>query len=173
MEGIVLYLVIFFVKIFEVSLATLRIVLITKGEKVKGAVIGFFEVIIWVLLAATVLINVSDDPIKVIAYAAGFALGNYTGSCLESYLALGTTNIQAIVNKEHGKNLSIALRESGLALTAVDAFGMIAKKEILYIHVPRKRVSKTVKLIKTFQSDVVITINDIKPVYGGYNKLRK
>lgn len=173
MEGLPLYLVIFFVKIFEVSLATLRIVLITKGEKVKGAAIGFFEVLIWVTLAATVLTNIADDPIKVIVYAAGFAIGNYTGSTLESYLAIGTTNIQAIVNKDYGKKLSIALREVGLALTAVEAYGMNTKKEILYIHVPRKKVAQTVKLIKQFQNDVVITINDIKPVYGGYNTLRK
>jgi uncharacterized protein YebE (UPF0316 family) len=173
MEGITLYLVIFFVKIFEVSLATLRIVLITKGEKVKGAAIGFFEVIIWVLLASTVLINIAQDPIKVVVYAAGFAIGNYTGSTLESYLALGTTSIQAIVHKEHGKSLSIALRETGLALTAVEAYGMSDKKEILYINLPRKKVPQTVKLIKEFQNDVVITVNDIKPVYGGYNKLRK
>ena len=173
MDGITLYFIIFFAKIFEVSLATLRIVLITKGEKVKGACIGFFEVIIWVVLVTTVLTNIADDPIKVIVYAAGFAIGNYTGSTLESYLAIGTTNIQAIVHKDHGKKLSIALREVGLALTAVDAFGMKDKKEILYIHVPRKKVPATVKLIKSFQKDVVITINDIKPVYGGYNTLRK
>ena len=138
-----------------------------------GAAIGFFEVIIWVTLAATVLTNISEDPIKVIVYAAGFAIGNYTGSSLESYLAIGTTNIQAIVHKEHGKNLCIALRETGLALTSVDAFGMTDEKEILYIHVSRKKVPQTVKLIKEFQNNVVITINDIKPVYGGYNTLRK
>lgn len=173
MEGILLYSVIFFAKIFEVSLATLRIVLITKDEKVKGAIIGFFEVIIWVLLAASVLVNIVEDPIKVVVYAAGFAIGNYTGSWLENYLAFGTTNIQVIVQQETGKKLSLALREVGFALTEVEASGMYDKREILYIHVSRKKVPDTVKLIKSFEKNVVITINDIKPVYGGYNTLRK
>lgn len=173
MTGVLLYLVIFFVKIFEVSLAILRIVLITKGEKVKGAMIGFFEVMIWVWLAATVLTNITEDPLKVVVYALGFAIGNYTGSLMESYLAIGTTNIEVIVHKEHGKGLSIALREIGLAVTAVEAYGMNDKKEILYLHVPRKKVTQTVKIIKSFQNDVVITLNDIKPVYGGFGSLKK
>lgn len=173
MESFWLYLAILIVKVFEVSLATLRIVLITKGEKVKGAFIGFFEIIIWVALAATVLTNIAEDPLKVLFYALGFALGNYTGSSLENYLAIGTTNIEAIVPKEYGKAISVSLRELGFAVTAVEAYGMNNKREILYLHVPRKKVKDTVELVKSYQNDVVITINDIKPIYGGYRMLRK
>jgi uncharacterized protein YebE (UPF0316 family) len=170
---IIVYLLIFVTKIVEVAMATIRIVLITKAERVKGAIIGFFEVIIWVILAATVLTNVTDDPFKVIVYALAFAIGNYVGSRIEDKLALGTVNIEAIVKKMHGKQLSIALREMGLAVTAVDAYGRDNRKEILYMHVPRKSIQKTIKIIKSFQSDVVITVNDIRPVHGGHGLLRK
>jgi uncharacterized protein YebE (UPF0316 family) len=173
MSGILLYAVILFVKIFEVSMATLRIVLITKGEKVKGAFIGFFEVMIWVMLAATVLDNITSDPFKVVVYALGFAIGNYTGSTLEGYLAIGTTKIEAIVHKDHGKALSIELRKMGLAVTAVEAYGMTDRKEILILNVPRKKVKATVKLIQSYEKDVFITINEVKPIYGGYGFLRK
>lgn len=173
MSGIVLYLVIFFVKIFEVSLSTLRIVLITKEERVKGAFIGFFEVMIWIMLASTVLSNIADDPFKVVVYGLGFAIGNYTGSILEGKLAIGTTKIEAIVHKEHGKALSIELRKMGLGVTAVEAYGMTDRKEILILQVPRKKVKSTVKLIQSYQKDVVITVYEIKPVYGGYGFIRK
>lgn len=173
MTGLLLYLVIFFVKIFEVSLAILRIVLITKGEKLKGAIIGFFEVIIWIGLVSTVLVNVAEDPIKVVVYALGFGIGNYTGSLIESYLAIGTTNVEVIVHKAHGKEISIALRKLGFAVTAVEGWGMNDKREILYLHIPRKKVQKTVKMITELQPDLVITINDIKSVYGGFGTLKK
>ncbi len=173
MSGIGLYLVILVLKTIEVSMATLRIVLITKDERIKGAIIGFFEVILWVFLVSTVLTTITEDPFKVVVYALGFALGNYVGSRLENYLAIGTTSIQAIVLKEHGKELSQMLRNLGFAVTAVDAFGMNFKREILYLHVPRRKVQDTVKLIKSFQNNVVITVNDIKPMYGGYRLLRK
>lgn len=170
---LVLYLLIFFVKCFEVSMATVRIVLITKGERVKGATIGFFEVIIWVIVASTVLTNVTEDPVKVVVYALAFAVGNLFGSMIENKMALGTVNIEAIVKKVNGKKLSIELREMGFAVTAVDAYGRDDRKEILYMHVPRKRKNETIEVIKRYQSDVVITVNDIKPAYGGHGILRK
>jgi len=172
MNGILLYLLILVLKTIEVSMATLRIVLITKDERLSGAIIGFFEVILWVILVSTVLTNITQDPFKVVIYALGFGIGNYVGSLIENYLAIGTSNIEAIVLKEHGKELTQLLRTTGLAVTCVEAYGMNNKREILYLHVPRKRVEKTVKLIKSFQHNVVITINDIKPVYGGF-ALRK
>ena len=173
MNSIVLYILILVLKTIEVSLATLRIVLITKDERLKGAIIGFFEVVLWVILVSTVLTDITTDPIKVVIYALGFAIGNFVGSKLENYLAIGTTNIEAIVLKEHGKELSKMLRTIGLAVTSVEAYGMNNKREILYLHVPRKQVNETVKLIKSFQHNVVITINDIKPIYGGYRLLKK
>jgi uncharacterized protein YebE (UPF0316 family) len=173
MTGILLYLVIFLVKIFEVSLATLRIVLITKGERLKGAIIGFFEVLIWLGLISTVLINITDDPIKALVYALGFAVGNYTGSLIESLLAIGTTNIEIIAKEPYDKDLRIALRKLGFAVTIVDANGMNAKRKILRLHVPRKKVKKVVKIAKSLQNDVVITINDIKAVYGGFGIIKK
>ncbi|AIO19106.1 hypothetical protein KQ51_01229 [Candidatus Izimaplasma bacterium HR1] len=173
MSGITLYLVIFVVKVIEVSLATLRMVLITKDERVKGAAIGFFEVIIWVLVVSAVLQNITEDPFKVVVYALGFAVGNFLGSLLENKLAIGVTNIEVIAHKLHGKKLAKHLRANGLAVTSVSAYGMNDKREILYMHIPRKKVKQTVKQIRSFQEDVVITVNDIKPVYGGYKLMRK
>jgi len=172
-EQLLIYGFILVFKTIEVSMATLRIVLITKDERLKGAIIGFFEVMIWVILVSTVLTNITQDPIKVVIYALGFAIGNYSGSKIENFIAIGTSNIEAIVLKEHGKQLSRDLRAHGFAVTAVNAYGMNSEREILYIHLPRKKVREAVALIKSLQTNVVITINDIKPIYGGYRMLRK
>ena len=83
-----LYVLIFLAKIVEVSLMTLRTVLITRGEKVVGSIIGFFEVIIWLYLVSTVLVGISEDPIKMVVYALGFSVGNYVGSFLEEKLPM-------------------------------------------------------------------------------------
>ena len=92
---------------------------------------------------------------------------------MENFLAIGNTNIEVITHKKDGKMISTHLRENGLAVTSVDAYGMNDLREILYLHVPRKKVRCTVNLIRQFQEDVVITVNDIKPVYGGYKSHRK
>ncbi len=170
---IVVYVLIFTVKLIEVAMAVVRIVLITKGEKLKGSVIGFFEVIIWVIVAATVITDITEDPFKVVVYAFAFAIGNYVGSLVEKKMALGTVKIEAIVKKIHGKTLSSELRTMGFAVTAVDAYGRDDRKEVLFLHVPRRRVDETIHVIKSFQKDVVITVNDIRPIYGGHGILRK
>jgi uncharacterized protein YebE (UPF0316 family) len=171
--AVLLYLIIFFVKIIEVAMATVRIVMITKGEKIKGSIIGFFEVFIWVILTATVLVDITKDPFKIIVYALAFAFGNYFGSIFETRLGIGTVKIEAVIPKTKGKEISNALRDRGFGVTALDAYGRDERREILYMHVPRKKMEATVKLIKSFEGNMMITINETKPVYGGHGILRK
>jgi uncharacterized protein YebE (UPF0316 family) len=173
MEAFIIYILIFVIKVFEVSLATLRIVLITKSERLKGAIIGFFEVIIWILVVSAVLSNITEDPFKIVVYALGFAVGNYVGSLLENYFAIGDSNVEVITHKIDGKKMAKFLRARGYAVTSVNAYGMNDKREILYLHVPRKKIPETIKTIRSFEEDVVITVSDIKPIYGGYRLLRK
>lgn len=167
------YLLIFLVKVLEVTLATTRIVLITKGEKLKGATIGFFEVIIWVILVSTVLKDITKDPIKILIYALGFAIGNYVGSSFEQMLGVGTIRLEAIVIEKDGEELVRKLRDKGFAVTVLRGEGMNFNRNVLIMHVKRKLTNEVVSLIKECQSNVVITINEVKPIYGGYGVLKK
>lgn len=168
-----MYLIILVVKIIEVTLATTRIVLITKGEKVKGALIGFFEVLIWVMLISTVLKDISDDPMKVFVYALGFALGNYFGSIFEEKLGVGTSRIEMIVKEEHGEELAQHIRANGYAVTIIKGEGMNFNRSILIAHVKRKRSNDFISMVRRYQENIVITVNEIKAVYGGHGILKK
>lgn len=167
------YLFIFVIKVSEVTLSTTRIVMITKGERLKGAVIGFFEVTLWVIVASFVLGDITSDPIKVVVYALGFAIGNYLGSIFEEFLGVGTVRVEAIVKEVDGEPLVKMLRENDFAVTVVHGDGMNHKRQVLIMHVARKQTSRLVELIKKYQSNVVITINEVKPIYGGYGTIRK
>lgn len=171
--SILLYCLVFIVKMVEVTMATTRIVLITRGERIKGAIIGFFEVCIWVILVSTVLKDITSDPIKVIIYALGFSAGNYVGSLFEEKLGIGTSRIEAIVMAIHGEALAEALRSKGYAVTVLLGEGMNHPRNVLIMHVPRKKSREVVSQIQNFQSNVVITVNEIKPVYGGFGTLKK
>ncbi len=168
-----IYIAIILAKIVEVSMATVRIVLITKGERKIGAFIGFFEVSLWLVLVSTVLTNIMADPLKIVAYALGFALGNYIGSIVEEKIGIGSAEIQAIVKADHGKMLSEALRNEGFAVTVMQGEGKNHPRNILLMYVPRKKVKKCVELIKSTQENSVITVSDKKPIYGGFGMLRK
>lgn len=169
----ILYLTILIAKMIEVSIGTTRIVLITKGERVMGACLGFVEVIIWVIIVSTVLTDVTKDPVKVVVYAIGFGLGNYVGSLIENRIGIGTIRLEAIVMEEHGLDLANALREEGYAVTMLDGKGMNNDRHVLLLNIKRKKHDSVVEMIKSYQNNVVITINDIKPVYGGYGILKR
>ncbi len=162
------YLMIFFAKIVEVSLMTVRTVLITRGEKFYGSLIGFFEVMIWLYIISTVLVGIQEDPIRMVVYALGFASGNYIGCMLEDRLALGILTINVISSKDDGLKLADLLRDEHVGVTLMDAEGIHDVKKMLIIHARRKRKGDIIRMIEESGLEAVISISDTKTVYGGY-----
>lgn len=167
------YIVIFFAKVFEVSLMTLRTVLVTKGEKVYGALIGIVEVSIWIVLTSTVLAGLKEDPFKMVVYALGFATGIFLGSTIEEKLAIGLITMQVIVSKDEGEVLTADLREKGVGVTVVEGQGLSEVKSILMLHIQRKRKNEIIRRIVKAVPGAVISASDLKTVHGGYGLLKK
>lgn len=166
-----MYLFIFFGKIVEVAVATVRIVLINRGERVKGSITAFFEVSLWLVVTGTVLAGFQEDILRCVIFALAFALGNYAGSWIESKLAFGLCSIQVIVSKdEEVECLANQLREKGFAVTLLEGEGKAGKREILLLHLKRKSIASAVSLIKSRMCNAVITVNDIRTITGGYIK---
>lgn len=170
-SGPALYIIIFCAKIIEVSISTVRLVLINKGERVKGALLAFIEIMIWLIVVSSVLNNITQDPIKVFIYAIAFSMGNFIGVTLESKIAVGLSSIQVVVNVENGEVLADSLREKGFGVTIIDGRGKNdSRKNLLFIQLKRKKIPEAVKLIKQTNPDAYITVNDIKSMMGGYLK---
>jgi uncharacterized protein YebE (UPF0316 family) len=164
----IIYLLILFGKILEVSLMTVRVVLISKGERRIGSIVAFFEICLWILIVSNVIDGLKEDPLKAVAYALGFAIGNFTGSLIEDKIGIGTSQIQIIVKREHGEGLTKHLYESGLPCTVVEAQGRQFERQILYVIVPRRTVRTVIRMAKQFQESAVITVHEIKPWHGGW-----
>lgn len=165
---ILLYLLILVAKIIEVSLMTLRIVFITKGERKLGALVAFFEVSLWLVIVTFVLNDLMADPIKAVFYALGFAIGNYLGSVVEEKIGLGLSQVQIIVKAEHGVILANALRNEGYAVTLVLGEGREQERYILFMYVKRKRVEHLLEVSRATQENAVITVMETKPLHGGF-----
>ncbi len=168
--GILGYFLIFFAKLVEVSLATVRNVLIVRGEKVKGACIAFFESMIWVVVVSTVLQNVLEDPFKVVAYCLAYALGNYCGVILENKLAIGMACIQAVVSECKSDEVSRLMREQGFGVTILRGEGKDGPVDVLMIFLKRKAQREAINLIKSLCPAALITVNDVRHMRNGYMK---
>ena len=170
-QSIGVYLFIFFGKILEVTLATIRMVLINRGERTKGSFLAFFEVIVWLVVTSTVLSGFQSDLWKVLVYAVAFSIGNYLGSYLEGVIALGLSSIQVITSEnEKLDDLLTCLRSNNVAVTVINGEGKEGDKKILFIHLKRKRIAEIVKLINSVSDNCVISVSDIKVLRGGFIK---
>ncbi len=171
LSGPVLYLMIFVAKTVEVSIATIRLVYNSKGERFKGAILGFFEVMIWILVVSSVLNNITEDPIKIIAYAGGFSLGNLLGVYIESLIAIGISSIQVVVNAEIGETLARTLREHSFGVTIIDGEGKDrSKKNLIFVQLKRKKMHSAIKIIRQTDPQAYISVNEVKSTIGGFIK---
>ena len=168
-----IYILILFAKIIEVSLRTIRTVLLIKGERNIAAVIGFFEILLWINIVTNVISDLSDDPLKAIVYALGFSLGIYIGSLLEEKIGIGLLEIEVNVKASDSETLVDELRKEGFAVTEIKAEGQKAIRVILSLVVQRTKVNDVVYKITNIEKTAVITTSNIKPISGGYGLKRK
>ena len=165
--GFWIYPIIFFGKILEVSLATLRIVLINRGEKIKGALIGFIEVLIWIYLIGNMISTITEDLLKVVVYCLAFSCGNYIGVTLEEKLAIGNACIWTVVGNEQRENLEHALRDRGFGVTISVGEGLKDNVHIFMIYLKRKQITEATDVIHSFIPKAFITVNDVRQLTRG------
>lgn len=161
-------LIIFIAKTVEVSMGTLRIILIGKGYKKEGAILSFFEILLWVFVASRVIIGIYEQPLKGVAYASGYACGVFIGSMIENRLAFGKIVIQVIAPLESGDKICDALRNDGLGVTKIIGHGKNEIRDILKIYTNRRGHADIIKKIKSIDEHAVISIADISSMSGGY-----
>lgn len=165
---LVLPLLIILARIIDVSVGTIRIILISRGNKTIAPLLAFFEVLVW-LLAVTRIFENLDNWICYIAYALGYALGSFIGILLEEKLALGFQLIRIITRKE-AVHLTDTLRKKGYGVTYIPAEGSTGKVGILYSVVNRKNLNDIIPIIQEHNPNAFYTIEDIRfishPVRG-------
>jgi len=162
---LVLPLMIFVARIFDVSIGTLRIIFVSKGLKTVAPILGFFEVLIWIIAIGKIMQNL-DNLACYIGYAAGFATGNWVGMWLEEKLAMGQVVIR-IITARNASNLINALKDAGYGTTSVDAQGSIEKVSLIFTTIQRNDLKDVVTIIKLHNPKAFYTVEDVKFVSEG------
>ncbi len=159
-------LAIFFAKIAHVSLGTIRIIYLTRGNSVAAAIIGFFEAIIYLAALSMVLANI-EAWYNILIYGLGFASGNLVGSKIEEYIAVGYVHVQ-IITLKNGGTLEESLRELGYGVTSMPCYGREGVHATLQVLLKRKELPILLKQMKKLDPDAVISIFDTRRIMGGY-----
>lgn len=167
-ESVWMLVLIFFSRIVEVSMGTLRIILISKGNRKVGVILAFFEVLIWVFVASRVIAGITEEPLKGIIYSLGFASGVFVGSLLEKKIAFGKVLIQAITSEENGIIIANALRAQGVGVTAISGKGKDSCRTVLMIYSNRKVQNSIFEKINEIDPKAMVVSNEINNLQGGY-----
>lgn len=152
--------IIFFGRICDVTLGTLRIIFVSKGERTKAPIVGFFEVFIWVVIISQIFTH-ANSLISYLAYAAGYAAGNYVGIWVENRIAFGY-QLFRIYTKKDGTALVRKLNENGFGSTYIKGEGAVSEVGVIETVVSRKSGKKVKELLSSFDPHLFYFIEDIR-----------
>lgn len=164
MEVLLLCLKIFFARICDVSLGTVRMILVVKEKRFLAMITAFFEVTIWFLVAKEAINNAGNNPFVVLAYAGGFAVGTFVGSYVSSRIINGKLKVQ-VITKDNSTNIIDEIKKKGFGVSAVLTHD---NKLMLLMEIDNKKYSELKSIIQEFDETAFITVNETKYVENGF-----
>ena len=162
---IILPFMIFVARICDVSLGTLRIIFVSKGYKSLAPVLGFFEVLLWVIVIGQ-LLNSFSNWVCFFAYAAGFAAGSFIGMKIEERIAIGTMLVRITISKDAHELVNI-LSQNGFGVTLIEGEGAKGKVNIIQSVVSRKSIKDIQKVLNDYDQNLFYSIEDVRSVAKG------
>jgi uncharacterized protein YebE (UPF0316 family) len=157
---VILPMLIFFARICDVSMGTVRVIFITRGMKYLAAVVGFLEILIWLLAIGQIFKNLSNIACY-FAYAGGFASGSFLGIYIAERLSLGKVIIRIIAVREHDKLVEF-LRAENYGVTTLCAQGTEGPVKIIFSVINRQDLEHVVEIVKKFNPQAFYSIQDVR-----------
>jgi len=157
---VIVPILIFCARICDVSINTIRVILMMSGKRKIAPIIGFFESLIWLIAISQILKNVGSVA-TYIAYAGGFSMGIFVGMLIEERLAFGKV-ILRVITQSHQQELINTIKNNGFGITVVDAQGARGKVNLIFTVVDRKELKGLISLIQEVNPKAFYTIENVR-----------
>lgn len=159
-------LFIFFARICDVSVGTMRVMYTIRGNRWLAALLGLIEAGIWII-AVRQIFSKLDNYWNIAAYAAGFATGTFIGITLERWIASGWI-LARIISLNAGDAIRDALHEQSFGVTTVPGEGRDGNRTLLFVVAPRRRSDALIKVVHDIDPQTFITIDPVSRTIGGH-----
>jgi uncharacterized protein YebE (UPF0316 family) len=171
MELFFLCLKIFFARILDVSIGTIRTMLMVKGRTFIMSFLAFIEVFIWFLVAREALITDVKSIFIPISYSLGYATGTLIGAFISNTFIKGIVGVQVILKKENNDLLK-SVRKHGYAVSVIDLKDDLNghPKDMLYFQINNRNLKDLINLIKKYDEKAFIVVSETKSVCNGFIK---
>ena len=162
---------IFFARILDVSIGTIRTVLVVRGSRIMGSILAFFEVLIW-FFAAREALNTIDSILVPIFYAGGYATGTYVGTLISNNYLDGLISVQVISNSKLALKMIDKIRNSGYGVSVINLNNPQdnVNKKLLIIQLNKRKLKELTHIIRSIDSNAFVIINETKYVQKGVLK---
>lgn len=159
-------ILIFFIRVTDMSLDTMRVLFVVRGRRAQAWIVGFLQSALWVIAVASVLSHL-DNLLNVLAYAAGFATGNVVGMRIEERLAIGHSHLR-VISPQRGEAVAAAVRAAGYAVTELSGRGKDGTVSILTTSVRRRDIDPVRSEVLQADPDAFMTLSDVRPLHRGF-----
>ena len=157
-EILILASFVFVARLCDVTLATLRHVLVIRGRRNVAGTVALIESLVWVFAMSRVLDNL-EQPIVAVAFAVGFAAGTLVGMTIEQRLKLGEQVVRVFTTE--GDSLSVALRDGGYRVTKFSGAGRDGRVDLLFIQIPRRQAANVSGIARELDPECFCVIDDV------------
>lgn len=171
LESILGALLILSMRICDVSIGTIRTILVVQGRKYLAGMAGFIEVLIWVFAIRFIMQHL-DNIANLFGYAAGFGLGNIIGITIEQKIGLGYVQLN-VISRHLTDKIADTLRKSKYGLTILPAEGGTGGMAVIVLITARKNQKAVIKIIESIDSNAFITVQGSLPYRGFIHGARK
>ncbi|HCS75620.1 MAG TPA: hypothetical protein DIW17_17310 [Clostridiales bacterium] len=162
---VVLPLIIILARVIDVTLGTLRIIFVSRGNRLVAPILGFFEVLVWILAISQIMQNL-NNPATYFAYALGFAIGNYLGIRAEDKLAIGLLVVRIFVIKSED-DIKKKIIEAGYGVTSIQGKGSTDDVIILYSVIKRKDLKHFISIITEGNPKIFYSVETARDAHLG------
>lgn len=170
-SGILLYVLIFLGQVAQVTVSTIRLIFMNKGNRKMVMALCFVEYALYVLIISSVLVDLYSDPFKIVVYVVSTVVGMGIGMVIESKMAVGFTSLQVVCAADRADDIGRALKDHQFGVTILDGHSLDGTKRcLLFVQVKRKRVEEARQVIRTVQPDAVVSQTEVQSVCGGFVK---
>ncbi len=167
MTGSVLWpFIIFFSRIIDVSMGTIRVRMIVQRKRFLAATIGFFEVLIFITIVSKVIQNIGNIS-NLIAYALGFATGNLVGITISERMSKPILNVN-ILSRDKWQEIEEALREAGFGVTRLPAFGREGMASLLNVVISAGSMPRLKEIVYSIDPKAFMFAQPVEALKGGY-----
>jgi len=166
MDVLLSALLIFFLRVCDVSIGTLRSLYAHRGHRTVAAALGLAESLIFVFAISKVFSGATHIWMM-LGYAAGFATGNFVGITIERWIASGMVMVRIIVRGTRGAMMD-GLRAAGFGTTSMEGTGAEGEVHIFIIVTQRRRQSELLELVEKIDPQAFVTLDAVNHAQGGY-----